>query len=253
MDFSSPKAVLVLDMDGTLIPQRSPSLWEAVRDHLFVGDQTHLLAEAHRVRTYYKTKSDAGTMTPEEEREWFYKTTKLYFQAELNQNHFADALAPIRFRNGVKELLEFAKQEEIPTAIISYGMAQAVEEALRGNDVDHLIDRVYSGRLIAGENGHFVAVDEHSIVLPRNKGEWSLQFAEKHGVVPERILAVGDTLGDITIGHLVKHRLGVSDHPEKVERLKQTGAFGEVHLLENEHFASVMEWVRKKLLWISSS
>lgn len=240
---TAPKAAVVLDFDGTLMPKRTGALYEVVKRRVL---SPSLWAENEKLMARFMPKGENGAITEAEELEWFNGAMDLYFRAGLTKEQAEQALAHIRLRPGVVECLRQLKELEIPAAIVSFGVTQFIESVLINQGARDLVGEIYAARFIEHE-GKFVGVDRASVVLPHSKGYSSLQFANRHGVHYSRILAAGDSLTDDQLGYLPENRLGVANNTVDYNKLSESHAFGGVVFLGNGNFVPAAQWLLKKI------
>lgn len=235
-----PRWVAVFDFDGTCIPKSLKSLFNILDKEL----PQELVLKAQNLRAKYIKKAVRGKLTLEEEQKWYFDTIGIYVEAELAFFQIQAAFENINLREGVAECFEFLRKNNVPIAIISYGVLQFIEAVLRANKALHLVSRIYSGQLKFGrQGGAVIGCDEKTIIFPSNKGRASRDFADTYGVPYESILAVGDSATDARLGYLKKNRLGIIENEaEKKELEKFMGA-----VLVSDNFLPVRDWLAKKM------
>ena len=120
---------------------------------------------------------------------------------------------------------------------------------MRNHNLSFSINEVFATKLITdfydcGRSlGRIRGFCSESVVTPGNKRDFSLRFSKTFQVPYESILAIGDSSFDRNLGYLKKNRLGVAETQEKAEKIAPF--FGEVTI--TDHFASVQEWVMRKI------
>jgi len=236
-----PEYVAVFDCDGTIIPKSWISLFSVV-DHN-CGFAPKILEKAQLLRKKYIEKAIAGTLTKEEERQWFYETIDYYVEGGLNQFAIRRSLEQVKVRTGVMECFRFLKRNNVPIAIISYGIEYFIHTVLAKNKISELVDAVYSAELVFNANGFVTGYKPETATFPDNKGIFSCRFANFFNVDFENILAVGDSGGDANLGHLKSNRLGIAKDQAEEGKIRQF--MGEV--LITEDFKPVQKWLEKKI------
>lgn len=230
---------VVLDFDGTLTPKSWVSLFNVVDKSGCLPKD--IADQGLAMRERYLPKMKAGGLTRQEEYQWFDETIALYVRAGLTMEKIKEVLAPVKIRNGVNKFLDFIKTYNVPVAIVSYGVKQFISAVLDNNIA--VVDEIYSADLIVSENGLVTGYHPKTAVFPYTKGDFSRQFADCHGVPHENILAIGDSGGDATLGHLKENRLGIAKDEQEEKKLEQF--MGGVVVTEN--FEPVCDWVWNKI------
>ncbi len=233
---------VVFDFDGTMTPKTQPVM-EMIDTH-----STRLssasAATLKEIRARYLPHALAGRLTPEQEYGWLAETIDLYIAAGMTLADAWTVLSRIRIRPGVAECLRVLDDAGVPCAIVSYSVAQFIGMILARHGMHHLVERVYSANVAyAADTGRIIGYDAASFVMPCNKGEWSRRFADKVGVPYDRLLAVGDSGGDKTLGHLQEHRFGIAKDSAQAEALREF--MDDVAVTET--FDPVTAWLRSKI------
>lgn len=231
--------VVVCDFDGTLTPKSWVSLFSVVDKSGCLPQE--IADQLIAMREKYLPKMKAAALSKDEEREWFNDTVMLYAKAGLTLEKIKEVLAPVRLRDGVNEFLDFVKTYNVPVAVVSYGVKQFIAAVLDNNVA--VVDEIYSADLIVSESGLVTGYRPETAAFPNTKGDFSRQFADYHGVPHENILAIGDSGGDITLGHLKENRLGIAKDEQEQQKLEQFMGMAVV----TENFEPVCEWVWKKI------
>lgn len=238
---AKPTHVAVMDFDGTATPKSFVSLFKVIEDN--AGFSPEILKRAGEMRNKYLPRAVAGQLTEEEERQWFQETVTLYTDGGLNEKKIRASLAAVKLRPGFVECLRFLKNENVPVAIISYGVEYFIHVVLANNKASELIDAVYSAVIDFDSDGLIKSYKPETVVLPRNKGIMSCRFAYLFDVDFENILAVGDSGGDAHLGYLKKKRLGIAkDEKEKVKLEEFMGT-----VVITEDFEPVQRWLNSKI------
>jgi len=236
---NKPKWVVVFDFDGTLTSKNLVSLFDVIDRAM---PEEHMV-QLKLMRDKYIKKAHAGLLTKNEESSWFFETVDLYVRAGLSISKIEEVMHLVRLRNGVVECLKWLKCRHIPVAIISYGVAQFIEAALKSNDALHLVSRIYAGKLIIDSIGLVKGLNTEYLVFPSNKGAYSRRFSESFSVSYRRILAVGDSGSDAKLGYLKENRFGITNNEVEAEKLKN--CMGGVVITEN--FEPVSRWLAEKI------
>jgi phosphoserine phosphatase len=236
-------ACVVLDFDGVCTSQNVPSLWVRVDKAILRGEYRE---RNDAFREKYSTLHRESRLTEEQQREWIGQSFSLYRDGAVTLAQINASLQGITLRRGVLPSLLLLKKARIPVSIVSWGSADFIEEVLRKNYVNHLVDAVYAARM-THDGERVTGMDPATIVIPANKGAWSMRFARKHGVPHDRILAITDSVRDYRIGCMAANRLGVADITEEFQHLAEHQAFGNAILLQREHFSEATQWIFQRL------
>jgi phosphoserine phosphatase len=235
---------VVLDLDGTLIPKTTGALMRLVAD-LLAGLDPEARREVERIRATYSGMFVSGRLSDEEYRAWLLEEFMSYVRFGLTRAGWRSAIAHIRVREGVVELVQALHAAGVPTCVVSAASADFAEYVLAENGILHLLDAVHAGRLLHDDADAVIGWEETSLVTVGNKGEWSRRFADRHGVPHERILAVGDSPGDLTIGHLRVHRIVIAETEDEATVLQGLGFAEEV--IVTDSFEPVAAWIRRRI------
>jgi len=233
-----PSHVVVFDFDGTMISKKHISCFTIMDNSL----EPKYRQELDRLRHELLPKINTGQLTPEETRKWIFRSIEIYIESGLTLFQIRKVFSNIKLRDRVIETLQFLHKQNIPTAIVSYGIKQFIEAVLEKNGVQNYIDHIYAVSLVTNM-GLVCAYKPETLVFTGNKGRFSFDFAMKHGVWIGKILAVGDSAVDCELGCFQNNRLGIAQDEE--EKLKIQKYFGEVMVTED--FGPVLEWLKQKL------
>ena len=241
---SDPKEWGVLyDCDGTLIEKIVGALMPTVSER---GLPPAAGEELASLRALYMGLYAAGGITEAQYRHWLQEELALYVRYALKADDWRRALAHVRLRHGVIELIRELHHLGVRQAVVSAAIADFVEFVLEVNGVRPMIDAVFAARLIHDADGIVIGHEEESIVHLANKGERSLAFARSFGLHPHRLVAIGDSLGDATLGHLQEHRIGVAETEEEADVLRRLGAMGEI-VIVGARFDPASDAIRRRL------
>lgn len=196
------------------------------------------------MRKYYLARANQGKLTKNDQERWLVDSLALYIEAGLTLSQIEKILGTVKLRMGVKECLKELRRRQIPVAVVSYGVYQFIDAVLRANGVRYCVDKIYSAQLTTDESGLVNGFSRHTFVLPHTKGKFSRNFADRHFVRYDNILAVGDSpSGDRLLGYLKKNRLGIAGDPAKKERLLTVMGSAVV----TDDFRPVTEWILEKV------
>jgi len=239
------KKGVIFDMDGTLT-RKGPSVWATIDEHAISAPCRRKL---DALRERYLQPAIDGTLSVQGEIDWLIGTLDAYVQDGLASDTMQSAIKDMKLRAGVVECMRMLDLHGIPVAIVSYGIAQAIETILRANGVpiEHsLYDAIFAARLTGtGRNEAilYTGYDEASLVIPSNKGEWSEAFASRHNVRVDNLLAVGDSGGDRFLCPLKKNRLGLAGDAKEAMKLQKF--MGTV--IVTDDFSPVTAWIAARL------
>jgi len=105
---------------------------------------------------------------------------------------------PLNFREGAKEFVEFANNNNIPVIFISAGPGDMIEEFLKQDGLFFSNIFVVGNRYNFNESGKVVSIKE-PIIHTFNKSEIALKGIEVYDNIENRknVLLLGDQLGDV--------------------------------------------------------
>lgn len=234
---TNKKYAVVFDFDGTLTN---------VKDALVkLVDQGAMpkkaLRELDALRAKYFTPTMAGHLTPEQQDHWLAGTFDVYVRYGLTLPEAYKAIDHVDMRHGVRLCLSELRKAGVPVAIVSYGVRQFIRRVLsRQGLFNGSFDAICAADLsVDPVTRTVIGYRQDTLVIPANKGDWSRRFADAHGVPYGNLLAVGDTHGDATLGHLKENRLGLAASEEDAAKLR--ACMGEVHVTDTFH--SVSGWL----------
>lgn len=230
--------VVVFDFDGTLISKHR-SLFDVMDRALSPEDCQKIDFLRHK---YLPLLLAGQTLSTVEATEMITIPIEIYTKAGLTLYKIAKTLSIVDLRPGVEETLHFLAQKEILMAIVSYGIAQFVETVLENQKVRSRIAKVYAAELIT-KDGLLCGYRPETIVSVATKGVCSKNFADRHGVPLENILAVGDSPADQFLGGLQVNRLGIAENENGKAKIQPY--FGEVVITED--FWPILEWLKRKI------
>lgn len=219
-----PKRVVALDFDGTItdVVEALVKTVDARAMH------PEALAELDALRVAYFDKAQIGTLSGDDQIAWLTGTLAVYVRHGLTMREAYAAIDHVRVRRGVRSFLRQMRDHGIPVVVVSYGVRQFIRRVLANNGLavgyvasvcaaDLIVDPIT--RVIQGYH-------RETLVIPDNKGQWSLRFADANEVPHDAVYAVGDTCGDKTLGHLRENRFGIA--PDREHAAKIACCFGEV-------------------------
>jgi phosphoserine phosphatase len=201
-------------------------------------------SELQRLNEKFMPLFNSRLMGEREEISWLAAEVDIYVKHGLTVASAESALEHLKFRDGVGECLEMLSDLGVPVAVVSWGIANFIEAALRAKGLLQFVTDVFALRLIADRtSGAVIGFERGTVVVPSNKGRWSRQFADGLGVSRRRILAVGDTLGDRHLGSSRRNRLGLAH--DETDAAKIGPVMGEV--IVTDGFRLATEWLKFRL------
>ncbi len=236
---------MVLDCDGTVIKESICGV--ITRAGLIIpGFSDDRLQEL-------RSKGISGTLTKEDEIEWFESTLNEIVNARLSISQVFQVVRKIELKPGVMDCLQMLNNFNVPVAIVSYGISEFIAMVIPEEDLGaifaselRLDDGTVTGKKVifhSRDQRLIVGYDKESIVLPSTKGGCSRQFADFYGVPYENILAVGDSGSDCELGFLKKNRLGIAEDEAHADKIRPF--MGEVVI--SEDFYPVISWLENKI------
>jgi len=185
----------VFDFDFTLTTPaangRPVSSWGIVEEHLPPEAQ----AKAHAMFDHYYPLELNGLMTVEDAETWWNDALTLQRDNSVNllevEKHFVNAAT---IRHGSKETLDFLKQLDVPTVIISAGVKNVIDMWCATYDVNP--DLIISTVFETDEDGRMTGWDESTVVHTFNKAETGHPELERLKQDRPNVLVVGDNIND---------------------------------------------------------
>lgn len=233
---------VVSDFDGTLLPKEALSTIHMVKKS--GGLRPDILEKTSCRHRRYLDMSLKGRLSDEEELSWLMTDLDAFICSDLTETTVRNALRDARLRPGAVETLRYLRDNGIPVAVISFGIAPFIRVVLEQNGAADLVSAVLAAELVIDRpSGRYVNYRRETLVTPANKGLRSRRFAAAHGVSPTRILAVADSYGDRTLGHRRDLRLGLAQ--DEAEAANLSAIMGEV--IVTDTFYPVLDWLRHHL------
>jgi HAD superfamily phosphoserine phosphatase-like hydrolase len=234
--------VVASDFDTTFTEKAARSLFSFLEDNGGLGAWAK--QKILDLRNSYLTRFFAGQLTSADEKKWFNETIAIYIGDGLKMDKVRQILKAVELRKGVDELLKLAKARNVPLAIVSAGIKDFIEIVLEARGVRHLVSEIYATKLLINQqNGDILGYYPDTVVVTADKGTYSRLFAEKYGVPPERILAIGDSAGDRNLGHLKENRVAIVEEDEEAVQVAPYAG----HVVVSQDFYPVIEWFSKKI------
>jgi phosphoserine phosphatase len=166
----------VFDLDGTL--KQAPSPWQYLHEHLGLWEQ----ALVHK-RLFQDRKIDAA--------QWARMDAALWAGTEVST--IEDLFRRDPYRPGARQVVAFLREHNVPTAIISSGLALHGELVARDLGIDRVwaIELVTRGGRLTGEVVLNLTED--------SKKEPMCLVRREFGALPQECLAVGDGPADVDL------------------------------------------------------
>ena len=241
MSSQNGRWAVAYDCDGTLIPKMVGALMPTVARRGLVKEAAEQMNAVH---AKYVGLFDSGAITGGQYRQWLVEEFALYVRHGLTVADWHRALAHVRLRPGVVELMGELHAAKVPQCVISGAVADFVEYVLEINGARRYVDAVYATRLLHDPRGTVIGHDESSVVCMENKGEWSMYFAGLHRIDPRRIVALGDSIGDARLGHLRANRVGIAESEQEAQYLRGLDIMGQVVVVD-DHLEPVASAIKR--------
>jgi phosphoserine phosphatase len=171
--------LIAFDFDGTLTTAEYRSSWQAVHE-------------------YFNTWASHGKIALEEFLEgkisyYEFCVADAYPWISRSEEEYRKALATIKLRKGLSELIDFLKEKGCFLAIISMGLGDIVEKVAKKYQFNFWIanELVRKNGIITGEVKVNVDLNE--------KGKILLSLLDKHRIPIRKSIAIGDASADIEL------------------------------------------------------
>jgi phosphoserine phosphatase len=191
-----PYLAVLFDLDGTLTTV--PSLWRHLHECL---EQWHGSAEDYQEQ-FLRGAIDYNTFCLLDARHWKGKRV-----GELKR--IADA---VELRPGVREIREFLREHGLKAGVISTGLTLLAERVHHELNLDFTI----ANRLVT-RGGCFTG--EVKINVEHGRKEEAVElFCNQFGIPAQRVIAVGDSEGDVSMFQAVGYSVALNPLDEAVVR-----------------------------------
>jgi phosphoserine phosphatase len=173
--------LVIFDLDGTLTQERS--IWEYI--HKKLGKWYGFAVE-------YQNQFLAGKISYEEFCERDAQVWKGMKVEEL-----LEIVKTVPFHPGVDELTDYLKHKGLKLTMISSGLSILSNWVHQKYGFDYSIsnDLLHENGILTGKVRIQVYYDK--------KAEWVKRILKKFDVRPEEVIAIGDSIGDIEMFHMV--------------------------------------------------
>jgi len=225
---------VVADFDKTLTyaylgDKKFPSIISLLRDgHHLTSDYAE---KAHAFFDHYHpVEIDLGV--PKEKRieamqEWWSKHFQLLIDSGLNKKDLENIVQSerIKFRNGIKELLDNLNKNGIPVLIISSnGVGDTIQMILEKEDLNFPNVHIITNTFQFDENGKAIKPNEPTI-HSMNKNEVAVKEYPVFNLIKNRknVLLLGDSLDDLGMveGFDYENLISVGFLNEEIEKNKE--------------------------------
>lgn len=177
------------------------------------------IAEMQAIRERLLPKLEAGTITEQEMDDWTFRTFEIYAQERVTREQVVNAIRGLPLRDGLNELLQWARIMGIPVAIISGSCADFIDIALGNAGLRHLVTHVHATQLTYNED-LVTGAQRDTMVTNHNKGAWAKAFADKIGIPTRRLIGVGDSNNDLNLAGEDGHLIGITATEQASLKLK---------------------------------
>jgi HAD superfamily phosphoserine phosphatase-like hydrolase len=233
--------IFVTDVDGTLT-KKGPSLFGIVDNSTLPPEGVEHM---NRIRSVLLTAMKTRPLSEKENMHWIVESLESVVKYRITKKAIVSALKKAQIRDGVRESLKELYEQGVKIAAISFGARQFIEIVFEREGILKYFDAIYAADIEFDKNDVAVNYNPRSIVIPENKGTYSKIFAAKHCFdkdVYNRIIALGDSKGDMHLGHRKDLRLGIAEDHKDAALIAEH--FGEVKV--DPHFSEVHAWLVKK-------
>ena len=181
MDENHRFKLVVFDLDGTLTRERS--IWEYIHKKL---SKWYGFAEE------YQNQFLAGKISYEEFCERDAQVWK-----GMSVEKLFEIVKTVPFHPGVDELIDYLKHIGLKLTMISSGLSLLSDWVHQKYGFDYSVsnDLLHEDGILTGKVKIQVYYDK--------KAEWVRKILKKFGVKPEEVIAIGDSIGDIDMFHMV--------------------------------------------------
>lgn len=210
---SHVRRVLTLDFCDTLTPEKTIKWADKRLMPPWAVDQME------QIRQRLLPKLEAGTITREEMDGWTMRTFEIYAEVGVTRPQVVEAMRGFPLRDGITDLLHWAREQRIPVAIISGSCADFIHLALSNAGIDHLVEEIVATRLTYRDDLVTGARPE-TMVTNFTKGERAMSFASRYGLTDHHVIAVGDSNNDDLLAGANGTLIGIAENEARAAKLK---------------------------------
>lgn len=200
--------VVFFDMEGTLFKPTvyrvdgslSPSVWTMIEDRL--GEEVK-----KKAFDFFQKWNRGGYDSYDQ---WVNESNRLYQSAGLTETMFRDILAEVKYFPGVHETVKALHDAGCRTALISGGLENHAERAVRELGIHHAFAAC---RLFFDDQGGLSHWEARNTDY-ENKVRYRNEVADLYGARPEECAFVGDGENDVHIARSVGTSVAFNGHPE---------------------------------------
>jgi phosphoserine phosphatase len=193
---SRPYLAVLFDLDGTLT--LVPSFWQHLHEAL---EQWHGNAEDYQ-RQFLSGAIDYATFCRLDALHWKGRRV-----GELRK--IADAVA---LRPGAREIRDILRERGLKVGVVSTGLTLLAQRVHRELELDFTI----ANRLVT-RRGRITG--EVKINVEHDHKEEAVElFCNQFGIPPDRVIAVGDSQGDVSMFRAVGFSVALNPRDEEVTR-----------------------------------
>ena len=194
---------IVADFDKTITSLESCDSGDASGKRL--GDEFQ--KEVNRLYEMYRPIEVSYKLPIEEKKQamktWYEECMELYYQYHLTKEKLSNSIkeSNLQFREGAKELLEQANQNDIPVIILSAGIGNVIEQFLKENQCYFENMYIISNFIEFEAEGNMKKFDNNKIIHTLNKTmehhlpvQWEEKLQKK-----KYALLFGDLIEDLNM------------------------------------------------------
>lgn len=201
--FEKENFYIVADFDKTITSFESCDSWDASGKRL--GDEFQ--KEINRLYEMYRPIEVSYKLPIEEKKQaiktWYEECMELYYQYHLTKEKLSNSIkeSDLQFREGAKELLVQANQNDIPVIILSAGIGNVIEQFLRESKCYFENMYIISNFIEFDAEGNMKKFDNNKIIHTLNKTmehhlpvQWKEKLQKK-----KYALLFGDLIEDLNM------------------------------------------------------
>jgi phosphoserine phosphatase len=189
--------LVIFDLDGTLTQE--PSIWKYI--HLRLGKWYGFIEK-------YNAKFLAGGISYKELCELEAQTWKGMRVAEL-----LGIVKTVPFHPGVDELIDYLKHKGLKVTMISSGLSILSNWVHQRYGFDYSVS---NGLL--HENGILTGKVRIQVYYDK-KAEWVKKILKQFGMMPEEVIAIGDSKGDIDMFQMVGFSIAFNSSCKELDQM----------------------------------
>ncbi len=259
MESKTKDTFIIIDFDGTMVKRKVngevvPSIISILRSEGHLSEE--YTKRAYELEAKYRPIEDSHILSYEDKyeamEEWWDKHLDLLIKSGLHLNHIKQAASSKKLvlREGVRQLFEFCKINNVPVIIFSAsGIGyEPIKLYLEREDIMSSKVHIVSNRFVWSEDGLAVSRVEPVIHSINKRGE-SIIKSESYEFVKgkKKCIVIGDNVHDakmaegLNVDEVITY--GIVNDPSEINLAKYGEAFNKI-ILDGESLELVINEIK---------